>query len=174
MRDAASACEPQARLTRWVEEHGPAVFGYLLHLVRNRHLAEDLLQEVFCRAWTARSRYAEQGKARAYLLRIADRLGRLHRRRAACDRTLTSTLPDELAGGESPLRQLEQEECRRQLDEALSMLSEAQRRTLLLRFYGDLEFSEIAAILGCPLNTALSHAHRGLRKLREVLSERPV
>lgn len=174
MRDPSSQTEAGARLASWVEEHGAAVFGYLLHLVRNRHLAEDLLQEVFCRAWGARSRYAERGKARAYLLRIADRLGRLHRRRAKCDAALSCGLSDWLEGGESPLQRLEQQECQRQLEDALALLSEAQRRTLLLRFYGNLEFSEIAAILGCPLNTALSHAHRGLRKLRDVLAERLV
>lgn len=174
MTDAGSTGESNARLARWVEEHGSAVFGYLLHLVRNRHLAEDLTQEVFCRAWAARSRYTERGKARAYLLRIADRLGRLHRRHATCDTALCCGLSDRLEGGESPMQRLEQQECHRQLEDALALLSEAQRRTLLLRFYGDLEFSEIAAILGCPLNTALSHAHRGLRKLRDVLAERLV
>ncbi|MCL6503014.1 MAG: sigma-70 family RNA polymerase sigma factor [Pirellulales bacterium] len=175
MKDAGSANDASTRLAAWVEEHGPAVFGYLLHLVRNRHLAEDLLQEVFCRAWAAHARYAEQGKARAYLLRIADRLVRLHRRRPVVIRVpLSDVVEDALAGEASPLERLEQYEHRRQLYEALALLSDFQRRTLLLRCYGNLEFSEIAAILGCPLNTALSHAHRGLRKLKDILAERMV
>lgn len=174
MNNAGAPSEPGVRLADWVHEHGPAVFGYLLHLVRDRHVAEDLLQDVFCRAWTARARYIEQGRARAYLLRIADRLARLHRRRAEYRMAHSAAPPDHAADGESPLQRLVRLESWRQLEEALALLSEPQRRTLLLRFYGELEFGEIAAILGCPLNTALSHAHRGLRKLRDVLAERLV
>jgi len=53
----------------------------------------------------------------------------------------------------------------------LASLSPPQRRALLLRYYGDLSFAEIAAIMGCPLGTALSHCRRGLLKLRELLVE---
>jgi DNA-directed RNA polymerase specialized sigma24 family protein len=41
-----------------------------------------------------------------------------------------------------------------------------------LRYYGDLPFTEIAAMMGCPVNTALSHCHRGLLALRRLLVER--
>ena len=43
-------------LTRWVRDHGQAVQGFLQALVRDSDVAEDLLQEVFCRAWQARDR----------------------------------------------------------------------------------------------------------------------
>src|SRR3954463_2200322 len=65
---------PDVRLARWVREHGAAVRGYLLGLVRRADVADDLLQEVFQRAWQARDRYEDQGYERAFLLRIADRL----------------------------------------------------------------------------------------------------
>ena len=76
----------------------------------------------------------------------------------------------EPAGRESPVeRRLMVAEDRQCLEEALESLSEPQRRVLLLRYYGDLEFSEIAAALECPLGTVLSHCHRGLAKLRTKL-----
>src|SRR5262245_14604263 len=61
-------------LSRWVREHGRAVCGFLFVRTGDRDLAEDLAQEVFCRAWEKRDRYVEAGNARSYLLRIADRL----------------------------------------------------------------------------------------------------
>ena len=50
-------------LSRWVGEHGGAVRAFLLGLVRRPDVADDLLQEVFRRAWQARHRYQEQGRA---------------------------------------------------------------------------------------------------------------
>jgi RNA polymerase sigma-70 factor (ECF subfamily) len=60
-----------------------------------------------------------------------------------------------------------QEEAAR-LQQALAMLSETQRRVLLLRYYGSLEFHEIAEQLDLPLGTVLSHGHRGLEQLRKI------
>ena len=76
------------RFDTWIREHGKAVRGYLMAMVRRADVADDLAQEVFCRAWQARARYREQGNARAYLLRIADRLVCDHRRRAGRELTL--------------------------------------------------------------------------------------
>ncbi|MBI2824513.1 MAG: RNA polymerase sigma factor [Planctomycetia bacterium] len=163
------------RLTEWARDHARAVHGYVRALVRDPHAVDDLVQETFCRAWESRHRYAEAGKPRAYLLRIADRL--------ACDRArkLGREQPiDEIhwqqiepaSSDEQPLAALLLTENRRQLDEALAALSEAQRRTLLLRYYGELDYGEIARIMDCPLNTVLSHARRGLLSLRRLLVEK--
>ena len=159
------------RLSRWVREHGQAVFGFLYVRVHDRHAAEDLVQEVFLRAWQARERYEDQGHERGYLLRIADRLAcdRLRGRRPeqlASDEVWSQLEPDDPAEPDVRLLQDEQDLA---LRSALDRLTEPQRRTLLLRYFGNLEFQEIASMLGCPLNTALSHAHRGLTALRRWL-----
>src|ERR1043165_3886206 len=64
----------EERLAHWVREHAAAVRGYLLGVVRRADVADDLVQEVFQRAWQARERYLDPGHERAYLLKIADRL----------------------------------------------------------------------------------------------------
>src|SRR3569623_1352958 len=81
MSDADRTNNEGELLTVWVRKHGAAVLGFLTGMVRQRALAEDLLQEVFCRAWQARGRYSDTGQERAYLLRIADRLACDHARR---------------------------------------------------------------------------------------------
>lgn len=162
------------RLARWVQEHARAVHGYVFALVRDVHLADDVVQDVFCRAWEARNRYEDRGCERAYLLKIADRL--------ACDaarrRGRWITVDDETwserepAGDDpAPAQQLMNVENEQALFAALNELSELQRRTLLLRYYGNMDFREIARVLECPANTVLSHAHRGLAKLRTILEK---
>jgi len=150
------------------------VRGYLLAMVRRLDLADDLTQEVFCRAWQARSRYREQGNARAYLLRIADRLVCDHGRKAGREVTLDEQVWKQIetvSRVAEPSQALAQTEAVGQLAAALDRLSPAQRRVLLLRYYGELTFSEIAAIIDCPLSTTLSHCRRGLIALRKLLVE---
>lgn len=170
-----AAGDDRERLARWVAEHGRAVRGFLLALVRRAEVADDLLQETFRRAWQARERYAEDGRERSYLLRIADRLAVDHSRR---QQRQEITLDDETwrtaepASRESGVdRSIVLAETKQLLEGALDALSEPQRRVLLLRFYGDLDFAEIAAAMDCPLGTVLSHCHRALGKLRKQLAD---
>jgi len=164
------------RLTEWVREHGGAVRGYVLAMVRRRHLADELTQEVFCRAWTARERYDDRGQPRAYLLRIADRLvfdaaRRAGRETAVDDHTWRRIEPTCEIG--SPDNRLIDEEIKVELAAALDELTEPQRRVLLLRYYGQLEFAEIATTLNCPVSTVLSHCRRGLLALRKMCVTQP-
>jgi RNA polymerase sigma-70 factor (ECF subfamily) len=166
--------DAENRLDLWVREHGRAVRGYLLGLVRRPDLADDLTQEVFRRAWEARDRYRECGHARAYLLRIADRLACDRARRSGREVTVSEDGWRRLEPAhEEPLPEesLAQAETRRQLEAALESLSPDQRRVLLLRFYGELSFQQIAQATEAPLNTVLSHCRRGLLALRKLLVE---
>ena len=162
------------RLTGWFDQHGAAVRGYLLGLVRRLDVAEDLTQDVFRRAWQARSNYREQGTSRAYLLRIADRLvidrARKNKPEVQLDETgwLAAEPPSQAP---EPSAGLVKTESRRELEAALELLTAAQRRVLLLRYYGDMSFAEIAETIDCPLSTALSHCRRGLRALRGIIAE---
>jgi RNA polymerase sigma-70 factor (ECF subfamily) len=161
-------------LLAMLEQHGPSVLGYLLALLPDRQQAEDVLQETFLRAWQARHRYAESGRQRAWLLRIAHRraLDRLRRnRREAAHAARRWRLGPGQPPVPSPAAVLVQEEAQAQVREALGALSPQQRQALLLRYYGELGFDEIARLMACPLNTVLSHARRGLLALRKLLVE---
>jgi len=158
----------------WGQRHRRAVRGYLLGMVGRHDVADDLTQEVFCRAWQARGRYREEGTARAYLLRIADRLVLSHHRRSGREVNLSEEAWKQIEPSEraaAPADTLAQAEAFRQLASTLESLSPPQRRVLLLRYYGELSFAEIAAIMECPVSTALSHCHRGLLTLRKILVE---
>lgn len=160
-------------MSRWVHEHGPSLLGYLTVRLGDRHAAEELVQEVFCRAWEARDRYQEQGRARGYLFRIAERLLAHRRVKDARARGSSHDLEQAVDQRVDPALFAENAEEGRRLRLALEGLSGNQRDTLLLRYFSQLEFHEIARVLDCPLNTALSHARRGLAALRKVLEESP-
>jgi RNA polymerase sigma-70 factor (ECF subfamily) len=157
------------RFAAWVQEHGAAVRGYLRGVVGRLDWIDDLVQEVFCRAWQGRRGYEERGHARAYLLQIADRAACDRFRRGKSERTLGDEvweLSERTHQVNNPFENAARSEAAKRLDAALDQLSPVQKRALLLRYYGELSFQEIADTLGCPLNTALSHCHRGLQALR--------
>lgn len=158
----------------WVRAHGPAVRGYVLGVLRRFDLADELAQEAFVRAWQSRHNYREVGHARAYLIRIADRLvcdyiRRSGREAQIGDEQWKQVEPKSPAG--EPADAMLRQESVDQLAAAMDRLSPMQRRVLLLRYYSDMTFAEIANVLSCPLGTALSHCRRGLQTLRSQLVE---
>ena len=169
------------RLERWVRDHGPAVRGYLLAMTARHDVADDLLQEVLRKAWQARDNYKETGQGRAYLMRIADRLVIDRARRGGREVHLEPPAWQEVenegvrrqGASQSPDANLRRTEAQQQLQAALKQLTAPQQRVLLLRYYGELSFAEIAESTGLPLGTALSHARRGLLALREAMTESP-
>jgi RNA polymerase sigma-70 factor (ECF subfamily) len=166
---------PDELLASWVREHSAAVRGYALALVRRPDVADDVLQEVFRRAWQVRDSFRRQGQDRAFLIRIADHLVCDRARRLGRELNLDDAgwqAQEPAAGTVSetdPSARAQWREAEQDLAVALDQLSVGQRRVLLMRYFGGLEFAEIAEQLGCPLNTALSHCRRGLQTLRRLM-----
>jgi RNA polymerase sigma-70 factor (ECF subfamily) len=167
-----SVIGPAELLGRWVRDHALAVRGYLLGITRRHDVADDLLQEVLQRAWQARDRYRELGQERAYLLKIADRLVIDRCRRLGLEINIDDATWHEVEPTiqtAAPLDDLVGAETNEELAAALAQLSASQRRVLLLRFFSDMTFEEIAETMNCPLGTALSHCRRGLVTMRKLL-----
>ena len=162
----------QQRFAEWVRMHGDAVRGFIFARVRRPDAVEDMVQDVFCRAWEAKDRYQEQGASLAYLLKIADRLVCDRGRRGQPERNLDHEQWKEFeppSRADDPFQAATLREQAGQLAAALDQLSAIQQRVLLLRYYGQLSFAEIAEIIECPLNTTLSHCRRGLETLRRLM-----
>jgi RNA polymerase sigma factor (sigma-70 family) len=121
----------------------------------SRELAEDVVQDAFVQM---NVRWSTIETPVAYLRVTVVNGTRAHARRAARHRAL----PDEPARPVLPP----------ELDETwqlLTQLSARQREALVLRFYADLSFDQIADVLQCRLGTAKSLVHRGLARLEELM-----
>ncbi len=164
---------------RLVDAYAPRLYGLLYRMVGSAAQAEDLLQETFVKMLRGLGRYREDGRFEPWLFSIAANLARdAIRRRGRAVPVATgqdgqdciARLAGEGPGPDSRLLQVEQAQT---LEQALATLSETQREVILLRFFSDLPFKQIAEMLQIPLGTALARAHRGLKHLRERLGDAP-
>lgn len=165
-----------------VDRHQERVFGFLLGMVRDRSVANDLFQETFIRVIAAlqreRASYSQQGRFLGWVLRIARNAALDHLRarkrwqdvsssREDEDASFWDRLPDESIPSDVVLDRLEQEDF---LRESIDELPPEQRDVLLLRHEADLTFREIAELTDCSINTALGRMRYALLNLRRIMS----
>ena len=156
-----------------VRRYERPLFTFLLRLTRDRDKTEDLFQDTFLRVLKALPRYREKGKFSSWLFRIANsvvidagRQARVRRGQILYDEQKVYGAE---ASTERPDLSVERSELMDQIEAALAMLPEKQRRVFLLRQHGDLRFKEIAQIMNEPLNTVLSQMRYAVAKLRKIL-----
>jgi RNA polymerase sigma-70 factor (ECF subfamily) len=87
------------------------------------------------------------------------------------DETLDSSGPRDPSVEASPDAALERSERAARVEAAVARLSSADREVILLRYYADMAFKDIAKTTGEPLGTVLARAHRALAKLGNLMPE---
>lgn len=166
-----------------VERHQEKIFGYLMGMVKNRAVANDLFQETFLRVINAmqerRGSYTHQGQWLSWVMRIARNaaIDHIRKRKKWADvsqdedeegRSFWDTLEGEEPAADEQLHHAEQKEW---LDEHIQQLSPEQREVLLLRQETDLTFREIAELTDVSINTALGRMRYALKNLRRMMEE---
>jgi RNA polymerase sigma-70 factor, ECF subfamily len=177
---AALAAGEVEALGALYDRHGRGVFALILRIAGDRDAAEEILQEVFLRAWQHAHAFDDtRGTVRGWLQGIAHNLAlnelRRRRRRPQLRQGPASAEPDDndygghLEAGPDPAVDAWCAVRDAELALALDQLPPSQRAVLLLYAQGFSQ-SEIAAELRQPLGTVKSRMRRALTHLRETLS----
>ena len=161
-----------------LDKHRGPVVHFLFRMVQNRAIAEELAQEVFLRVYRSRASYEATAKFTTWLFRIATHLA-LNWIRDGKGERAQEFLDDDSGGG--PARQLSDrapsveqrlvyevklEEIRR----AIATLPEKQRAAVLMHKYEEMEYSQIAKVLGCSESALKSLLFRAYETLRSRLA----
>lgn len=155
--------DPQ-HVAEWVAARGPALQRFAFLVTGSASDAPDLVQEALARALPRWESLVARGTAEAYL------------RRSIVNAAISAWRKTgrQLPTGEPPVPPVgDGSQTRADADHAWALCAELpprQRAAVVLRFYEDLAFAEIGALLGCPESTARSHVHRALATLRGRLS----
>jgi len=153
------------------DRHVVRVYRHIYYMVGNAAEAEDLAAQAFLQAWEAIHRYQIRGAPFvSWLLRIAHNLGVSHLRSKRDSSELPETLVDHSRHGnpeEVLQRQVEADRVR----QAIMRLRDEQRQVIMLRFVEDLEYREVAAIVGKSVAAVRVIQHRALNALRKQMRQ---
>ncbi|RLQ95056.1 RNA polymerase sigma factor SigX [Falsibacillus albus] len=152
------------------------VFQFLIYMVKNRELAEDLVQEVYIRVLKSYQNFEGKSSEKTWLFSIARNVaidyfrkqkgwrGKLiHRFDWSSNKEAVGEhqLPDEIAM---------QNETIRQLYAGLDQCSTDQKSVIIMRYLNDLTIYETAEVLGWTESKVKTTQHRALKKLKKVMN----
>lgn len=164
--DAHVARRPlsEAKLRQIMQNHGPRLLALARGVVRDTHLAEDIVQESFVKLWR---QPPEAEAATASWLRttvVRASIDRIRKRQASPSEILNPTAP------ESPPVADSQEQAKR-IEDAMNRLDPEKRAVLLLRAREQLPYEAIAAALDIPVGTVMSRLARARKALLHELAQ---
>jgi len=169
---AATATGDKLALRTLYARHHVRVYRFLLRLVQNEAMAEDLVADVFLDVWRKADRFAGRSQVSTWLLAIAR-----HKALSALRRPMTEVLDDDAAERiEDPTDNAEAALAKREthaaLRNSLQELSPAHREILDLVYYHGRTIEEAATIVGVPVGTAKTRMFYARKQLRAAMAAR--
>ena len=162
-----------------LKRHQARIFTYIYSIVKNRDVADDLFQETFVKAITTikQGRYSETGKFSAWLSRIAHNLIIDFYRQEKSENVVSSDDENADILNRKDLADINiediiidsqiQDDVRR----IIEALPENQREVLVMRYYRDMSFKEIADATNVSINTALGRMRYAIINMRRIARE---
>ncbi len=171
---AMTAQGDQAALATLYDRTSPQVFGLIHKILNNREAAEEVTLDVYTQVWRQAHTYDHtRGAPGAWLMTLA-RTRAIDRFRAGAVELARVESLDAVewfaSTDDTPEQDVEGQERRRYVQQALAMLTPEQRQAIALAYFYGLSQSEIAAKLQLPLGTVKTRVRLGMIKLREALA----
>lgn len=165
-RGQAKATEEERTLASLLQANYLKVLGYFLKITQDLDLAKDLTQETMVKAIKKFSQYRGEAQFSSWLISIGTNLYRDELRK---QKLSWRKDPSVLNGGRQRMQTVVNSV---DLKQALLQLPPEKRIPLLLKYYYDYSYQEIAACLGIPIGTVRSRLHSAVHCLRTILEEK--
>ena len=165
-----------------LSRHRERVYNYIVRIVRNEDVANDIFQDTFVKAITniRRGRYTDSGKFPAWISRIAHNLIIDYFRQEKSENLQSCDIDEVDLLNRKDLSEATVEDLliTEQIHDDVRMLiddlPEAQREVLLMRYYRNMSFKEIAEATGVSINTALGRMRYAILNMRRIASEKEI
>lgn len=165
-----------------LKRHQDRIFNYILRIIKNEDIANDIFQETFVKAFQTirQGRYTENGKFPALISRIAHNLIIDFYRQEKAENLQSSDLTEVDILNRKELCEdtiediIISDQIREDVKYLIGELPELQREVLNMRYYQNLSFKEIAELTGVSINTALGRMRYAILNLRRIASEKDI
>lgn len=164
--------------TTLVHRHKNRIFTTIMLLVKDRYQAEDIFQEVFIKIINAlnEGHYLDNNRFVAWAVRIAHNACISHFRKKNARPAFSVIYNDELSNSvyrfeESQEQRIVTRETHKAVQAMIDRLPETQREALILRYYADLSFKEIAQTVNVGINTALGRVRYAVMNMRKMMDK---
>ncbi len=155
------------------------LFTYILFVVRDREMANDMFQETFFKVVSRlqQGKYIANGKFSAWLMRIAHNVIMDWYRQQRAQNTVDAPKENDLSNVGSTLLESSREgelvnnQVMEDVRRMMSHLPASQREVVFMRFYQQMSFKEIAEATGVSINTALGRMRYAILNLRRMTRE---
>ena len=162
-----------------LERHQARLFSYIFSVVKNRDVADDIFQETFMKAITTikQGRYSESGKFSAWISRIAHNLIIDYYRQESSENVVTVNDEGVDVFNRRELSDINvedimvNEQIQEDVRKIIEALPENQREVLMMRYYKDMSFKEIAEATKVSINTALGRMRYAIINMRRIAEE---
>ena len=152
-----------------VRRYQDRLYSAVVHIVRCRAEAEDVVQEAFVQAYVKLKTFKHNSRFYTWLYRIAVNVSISHRRRKrvelSVEQNRDATGDEPIDVSMSPSEPLELAERKQQLARAMSLLTEEHRAIIVLRHMEEFSYEEIADVLEISVGTVRSRLHRARAQL---------
>lgn len=157
------------------EKYVPVLYSYGYRIYPNEEVVKDCLQDLFVTLWLSRQNLGATDSIKYYLFRS---LRREIAQKVNADRTFTKTsslfIRNTEASFEDQLIEVEENFLQsKELDMALTYLSDRQREAIYLRFYQNISFEEIASIMGITQRAVYKLIYRAVDILKKTYTPKP-
>jgi RNA polymerase sigma-70 factor (ECF subfamily) len=150
-----------------VDAYASRCYGYFYRLTGNKDASDELISNLFVKLVEKIGTY-KGGSFESWLFRIASNIFHDYLRSKQRYKKLLKVRKNRLEEETKELK-LSNDERIDELQVQLNKLDEDTRQLMMLRFYSQLSFKEMASMRSEPIGTTLSKLHRGLKRLRELM-----
>lgn len=168
MRQLTDPKTQRAAFERLVREYSEQLYWHVRRMVLNHDDADDIMQNVFLKAWTHLDDFKQDSKISTWLYRIAvneslDYLRRQKKQQVVSTDALEQSVAQTLMAD----RYFDGDETAALLNEAITQLPEVQRTVFNLRYYDEMKYSEISKMLHTSEGSLKASYHIAVKKISE-------
>ncbi|MBJ7290853.1 ECF RNA polymerase sigma factor SigK [Williamsia sp.] len=167
-----TAARDRAAFAALYDATSARVYGLILRVIRDPGYAEETLQEVYLQVWQNAHNYRpDMGSVVSWMLTIGHRraVDRVRSEEASSRRGTEYSVSNSVTPSDEVVESVVTREDRREVIKCLGTLTDTQRESIELSYYGGLSYPQVAERLNAGLPTVKSRIRDGLRRLRTCL-----